>query len=729
MSKKPSIGNRSLTDWFKPKGTASQPSERSAQTFDTAPQKRISSPQKTVPALERSEPPSKRPRIDSEGKWPLASPTPSPATLIESAEQPQPSKQPLTDINASFSSMQSTGSKRLITSSGQQVVRGSDTETDEDLEDLDTILNKSKPKPKPASSASNSLPAVPVLKKQPQKNYAFSLSRLVEEKRRQTAMEVRIAEAQANSHEASIEATAWHGSPKKEAIKAVLMESNNTEDPGKARRVMDALARTDAFERNDVWHFFESLPRTRPSNPFPRISHSNGMLQMTLNDPERRRQAFTSGYIQRIAEKMPLPDELLTWLMAEVCRETKDVLLSAYIETLQHALSSTSSCLSPENLMIRFRALGVKPDAMDFESPIRHNRETTNARAKSISSNISALFDLLSRICEQLPLASKDLVVHFLVRACFDQTVLADASLRLRIETCLTNLLHAYDDDDEFPQALTRLTKAIFNSVSPATLRQQILSALPKSTFKTHQFRRRLALAFALDKARHLDADLYNPALTARMLLLFEKGSALRITSETDYVELRARLGMLDVALDAGFTDFAFLVDEDKQAEKQFNENIDRLTNAVRDMTARIVDAGAAHMSRTEAKVMAERLAQRLEFAVRTKEKPPKDWFGEHERTAMKKWVIKKEGVLDKKDDLALVETDTPEVNSEQPSSEEDKFNANATQPNPPEGGTAPKQVERTTTPSTDEKKMVIRSSTVTPIAKKGKNRMMMMKF
>lgn len=328
-----------------------------------------------------SEPPTKRARIESGEKPPSPSPTPSPATLVaSSAEQSDAFKAPISDPNASFASMRSTSSKRIITSSGQQLVMGSDSDTDEDLEDLDTLLNRSKSKPKPAGTdlfgdfrSSNVIP-----KKQEQKKYTFNLSRLVEEQRQQTAMEVRIGEAQANLHEASKEAAAASASPNKDTIQAVLTENTNTEDGGRARRVMEALERTDAFERHDVWHFFEEQPLKLPRNPFPRISHSNAMLKATLNDPERRRQSFASGFLQRIAGTIPLPDELLSWLMLEVCRESKDVLLSAYMETLFQAADSTSSCLSSESLLHCFRTLGARSEALDARSPIRHRPVAAN---------------------------------------------------------------------------------------------------------------------------------------------------------------------------------------------------------------------------------------------------------------------------------------------------------------------------------------------------------------
>lgn len=79
------------------------------------------------------------------------------------------------------------------------------------------------------------------------------------------------------------------------------------------------------------------------------------------------------------------------------------------------------------------------------------------------------------------------------------------------------------------------------------------------------------------------------------------------------------------------------------EEQKQFNKEIDRLSRAVKDMFTRIVDAGTAHMKRTEAKDVMESLHARLEFAVRTTPKPKRDIFGDirHEEgeVGIMKWV------------------------------------------------------------------------------------------
>ena len=349
MKKAALPGNCMLTDFFEPK---------TAQTT--------------------TEPPAKRPRIEDASKPLSPSPSPSTATVTaSSAEQKDVAPPASNNANASFTSMRSNSSKRVVTSSGQQAVMGSDSDTDE-LEELEELLklNKPKAKPVPVLRPFSSTPANVVSQKPKQKSYRFNLARLVEEQQQQTAMEARIAAAQADIYEASKEP--GERSPNKDSIKAVLSENANTDDAGKARRVMEALERTDAFERHDVWHFFEEEIVKAPKNPFPRITHSNPMLKTTLNDPQRRRQAFRSGFIQRIAETMPLPEELLSWIMLEVCRERNEYLLSAYLATMAQAVKPESSCLAPESLRRCFRALGAKSEALAEDAPIVHSRMGTN---------------------------------------------------------------------------------------------------------------------------------------------------------------------------------------------------------------------------------------------------------------------------------------------------------------------------------------------------------------
>ena len=98
-----------------------------------------------------------------------------------------------------------------------------------------------------------------------------------------------------------------------------------------------------------------------------------------------------------------------------------------------------------------------------------------------------------------------------------------------------------------------------------------------------------------------------------------------KITAAADYTRLAAAISILDIGIDDGDPPTSPF---DVQAELDFNHEVDRLAKMVKSMFTRIIDSGASHMTRTEAKDVLEALHARLVYAVRTKPKPKKRLFG-----------------------------------------------------------------------------------------------------
>lgn len=86
------------------------------------------------------------------------------------------------------------------------------------------------------------------------------------------------------------------------------------------------------------------------------------------------------------------------------------------------------------------------------------------------------------------------------------------------------------------------------------------------------------------------------------------------IVPTTDFVELRALILLLDIALDDGNV----LPFENSDVERQFNSTVDKVTACLQDMWKRINDSGMK-LSRTEAKSVLEWVQKRLAMAVRTR--------------------------------------------------------------------------------------------------------------
>jgi hypothetical protein len=243
------------------------------------------------------------------------------------------------------------------------------------------------------------------------------------------------------------------------------------------------------------------------------------------------------------------------------------------------------------------------------------------------------------------------------VRILLDEDVQHSGEYQLLISDAITVLVRNIPED-EIDSTLSIMGQMLFEAVPSPLLRARLISSLPCATPRAHLFRRRLAFAFALETPKHIEKPLTNRKLTDQVLVHLIKSPLFRISPDTDYKVLTVRFNMLDIAIDAGFSDFSFLqplspdvpkedLDKQKEKEAKFNAGIDMLAHEILEIMARIVDSGMSSLRRTEAKAAAQRLQQRLECAVRTKERPAKDWFGTgHDvvrRDFMRKWFKKPE--------------------------------------------------------------------------------------
>lgn len=215
--------------------------------------------------------------------------------------------------------------------------------------------------------------------------------------------------------------------------------------------------------------------------------------------------------------------------------------------------------------------------------------------------------------------------------------------------------------------------KRLLSNLDHAVLMNRLLCSLPSDDKRIYVFKRRLALAFSLGSDDFLQDDLTATSLTGHITRHLRRSELFVFNDDTDFVATGALSKILDVALGAGFSDFAFIpssphvpVDSSTAAdsapkgvfgsrlsfnrrppptpeESAFNASIDALVSQLRVIIARIKDAGAVHLARAECKGVLERLAYRLEGAVRTRPKPKKDVFAVHERNAlMDRFVQKK---------------------------------------------------------------------------------------
>ncbi|KAI7968667.1 hypothetical protein EIK77_005683 [Talaromyces pinophilus] len=97
-----------------------------------------------------------------------------------------------------------------------------------------------------------------------------------------------------------------------------------------------------------------------------------------------------------------------------------------------------------------------------------------------------------------------------------------------------------------------------------------------------------------------------------------------RLDPDYDYTEIKAVTSLLNIVIDTGRTTLVF---PDKEAEREFNADVDSIAEHVKRIFNAMEDSGASHLKRTEAKQGLEALQYRILYSIRTKRRV-KSMFG-----------------------------------------------------------------------------------------------------
>ena len=203
----------------------------------------------------------------------------------------------------------------------------------------------------------------------------------------------------------------------------------------------------------------------------------------------------------------------------------------------------------------------------------------------------------------------------------------------------------------------------IYDKVDDLELQSQLIRTLPTTSPSCCSLRQRLALSFFFKDPSYLSRDTTSPLLPELSKIAHHLRSqpAFTIRHSMNFQHLAALMSLLDIGIDDGnrpdLSSDKFPSKTNTETEKSFNKQVDDLSGAVRDMFSRIVDSGASHMSRTEAKEVMVALEARLQHAVRTRPRPKKSIFGtdsgagssEESKELMKKYLKQKTAAQDGK--------------------------------------------------------------------------------
>jgi hypothetical protein len=613
--------------------------------------------------------------------------TPTKSRTVEAVEIPSPAKhsspwmpapsqipahEPKNTVNTSFSSfstltgMSSQSSSRRIVKNGVQAVTNSDSasmsssSSDDELVDLESFAPRKKRRLTPpvperdsrldapsnakATRSSTRLSEEHTKKRvkeswrplspPPTNKYKHSLLSMVKQSAKEAASEAKIAQAEADMQEAE-QLQKRRDNARANAVGTKSMAKEFAQDSEDEERIEMAIERTEVLRGEETFYFFRG--EARESMELDLELDTSGLE--FLQDDAKRLHACTSGFLATVASQQGLPGQLVSWLHNEIFHEPSDELCESYVGIVdalvkgQHDLPDLAFSLSETH-----------PG-----QTLRDVEDTDIEGGTSLPPNLKYALMVTAALAPHIAPVTQGCALAELILLNNDEHVRENMDMQIHIERAICSILEPHASDEDLQTVFRETTRQILHASSLSRhILSRAIASLPATILPLHQLRRKLSLHILLDASIDEDIDVTSATTGLRLLQRLKKHASLHISESTDYVTFHSLIDLLDIAIDVGFSDFAFLSQGNQShhkaalptkslfghtavsqspAETAFNAQIDDLISHLRSMGSKIRDAGTSHLKRTEAKSALERLVVRLEAAVRTRPRPRKGVF------------------------------------------------------------------------------------------------------
>ncbi|KAK0248409.1 hypothetical protein B0A54_17349 [Friedmanniomyces endolithicus] len=311
-------------------------------------------------------------------------------------------------------------------------------------------------------------------------------------------------------------------------------------------------------------------------------------------------------------------------------------------------------------------SVGVNPRTLDGHAARKHSspgladqspNKGAGTKLSTIAPGLQHVVRAMQYMIAGTSVQSIGQAVVDLAYANIDDHVRKDIDIQLTIQDSIEGLL-----EDLEPIKLDSIYDFVKNRLFPPSQRPNILlcrlvASLPASSINAHYLRRRLALYCVTESSSN--TPLTSPTWFRTLTKRLRTAPEYTISNSTNYALLHVLISVLDLALDAGFSDFCFLnptttppilpsptetartahplfafyntsaaSTKIPEEERAFNSHVDALVAQLKFMASRVRNSGAAHMTRMEAKEALERVVVRAEWGVRTRGKGRREVFG-----------------------------------------------------------------------------------------------------
>jgi hypothetical protein len=146
--------------------------------------------------------------------------------------------------------------------------------------------------------------------------------------------------------------------------------------------------------------------------------------QKDLRNQQTRYQIFISGFAEdMVAYGKSLPDEILLWIIDELCKEPNDALQNAYCNVLKESSDQVQRLITRDIVQGLFRDLGASQAAVALSQKIQPVQGLVKPYAKREWGKLRSIVKFLGRIAMFLQQSVKIYVICILLRMSVDRIV------------------------------------------------------------------------------------------------------------------------------------------------------------------------------------------------------------------------------------------------------------------------------------------------------------------
>ncbi|QMW45000.1 hypothetical protein G4B11_008420 [Aspergillus flavus] len=473
-------------------------------------------------------------------------------------------------------------------------------------------------------------------------NYKHSIDSLVTQAVDDNETEASIAKLRAtleeeNARKAASKSEAAPGLQQlHEGILTSALDSQNDETG--LRRLLDAVRRTEAFDMEKSWFFFDHGSELAPPPAFPRNCIPAKSSLSVLRDPESRERAFHSGSVDFALSRGLLPDELVVWILNSVPSEPRDTLRNAYCRAFK-------SLVRPDSIDAIFQRMGASPKALTFSEVIVPDAIPKNSPLRAAPQHQAALLAILNLLRGAADLFSdetREHILSILFRLSLDISLTRDPMVCSELERTIIAVLESIPEETA-DNLVYRVCTSAYETIKDAVFQSRLLTHILPTSSWIAMLRCRLAVAFLTSDPSSLAEEPDVMGYLRRIIDVLKdkrfdvKRYKMKGQPEYDYGELMAITTVLNIAIDSGWSGVDF---SSKDAEREFNSEVDALADRIKRIFTSIEDSGASHLKRTLAKEALEALHYRIIYSVRTKPRPKRSIFGENGADSQNKKVF-----------------------------------------------------------------------------------------